>query len=250
MYDALLKLLPHKAFTFSKIWLMTAHFEIRQMNIDAARKVLGRGIGMCPRNKLFKGYIQLELQLGNVDRCRKLYEKYLEFAPHNCVAWSKYAQLEALVGESERCRGIYELAIGQPLLDMPEMLWKAYIDFEIAQEQVENTRRLYERLLERTQHVKVFISFAQFESSSNNGEHCCFLCQIFIFIFDILPPLSHIIDNDAARGIFDRAYSHMKRNGLKEERKMLLDSWVDFEKSLGMDIFLFDYYCMHFSDSL
>ena len=109
------------------------------------------------------------MQLGNVDRCRKLYEKYLEFAPHNCVAWNKYAQMEALVGEVERCRGIYELSIMQPLLDMPEMLWKAYIDFEISQDEKDNTRRLYERLLERTQHVKVFISFAQFEATSNNG---------------------------------------------------------------------------------
>lgn len=27
-------------------------------------------------------------------------------------------------------RAIYELAVGQPLLDMPEVLWKAFIDFE------------------------------------------------------------------------------------------------------------------------
>ena len=148
---------------------MAAHFEIRQNQLTAARGILGRAIGMCPRNKLFKGYIQLELQLGNVDRCRKLYEKYLEFAPHNCVAWANYAEMEALVGEYDRVRGLYELAITQPLLDMPEMLWKSYIDFEISQEEPDNTRRLYERLLEKTQHVKVFISFAQFEATNGGG---------------------------------------------------------------------------------
>ena len=48
-----------------------------------------------------------------------------------------------------------ELAISQGQLDMPEVLWKAYIVFEIEQEEYNNTRNLYRRLLQRTQHVKV-----------------------------------------------------------------------------------------------
>ena len=40
-------------------------------------------------------------------------------------------------------------------MDMPEMLWKNYIDFEIKLGETENARKLYERLLDRTQHVKV-----------------------------------------------------------------------------------------------
>lgn len=34
-------------------------------------------------------------------------------------------------------------------MDMPELLWKAYIDFEIAEEEFDNVRALYARLLER-----------------------------------------------------------------------------------------------------
>lgn len=37
------------------------------------------------------------------------------------------------------------------------MLWKSYIDFEIGQEEYENARNLYRRLLQRTRHVKVRI---------------------------------------------------------------------------------------------
>lgn len=48
---------------------MAAHFEIRQQRLDAARQILGMAIGSCPKDKLFKAYIDLELQLGNVDRC-------------------------------------------------------------------------------------------------------------------------------------------------------------------------------------
>ena len=41
---------------------------------------------------------------------------------------------------------------GFPLL---QVVRKSYIDFEIELEEYENTRKLYDRLLERTQHVKV-----------------------------------------------------------------------------------------------
>ena len=37
---------------------------------------------------------------------------------------------------------------------MPEALWKAYIDFEILNEEWDRTRALYDALLERTKHVK------------------------------------------------------------------------------------------------
>ena len=60
------------------------------MLFGAVSQVLGEALGRCPKEKLFKGYIQLELQLGEVDRCRTLYSKYLASAPHNCQAWIKY----------------------------------------------------------------------------------------------------------------------------------------------------------------
>ena len=67
----------------------------------------------------------------------------------------QYAELETILGDVDRARAIFELAIKQPKLDMPEVLWKAYIDFEVEQEEYDNTRNLYRRLLDRTQHVKV-----------------------------------------------------------------------------------------------
>lgn len=41
---------------------------------------------------------------------------------------------------------------------------QAYIEFEISQGEHERTRRLYERLLDRTKHLKVWVSFAKFEA--------------------------------------------------------------------------------------
>lgn len=57
--------------------------------------------------------------------------KCLEAFPSDCGAWAQFAALEGSVGETERSRAVFELAIRQPVLDMPEALWKAYIDFEV-----------------------------------------------------------------------------------------------------------------------
>ncbi|XP_030577074.1 crooked neck-like protein 1 isoform X2 [Archocentrus centrarchus] len=212
VYQACLELIPHKKFTFAKIWLLFAQFEIRQKSLQAARKIMGTAIGKCPKNKLLKGYIELELQLREFDRCRKLYEKYLEFTPENCTTWIKFAELETILGDTDRARAIFELAIGQPRLDMPEVLWKSYIDFEIEQEEFENTRNLYKRLLQRTQHVKVWISCAKFELSVDGPDRL-----------------------QKCRQIYEEANRGMRNCEEKEERLMLLESWRDFEKEFGTD---------------
>ena len=40
VYEACLELMPHKKFTFAKVWLMFAHFEVRQKELQKARKIL------------------------------------------------------------------------------------------------------------------------------------------------------------------------------------------------------------------
>ncbi|KAL0447810.1 UNVERIFIED_CONTAM: Pre-splicing factor clf1 [Sesamum latifolium] len=223
-----LKMIPHKKFTFTKIWLMAAHFEVRQLNIDRARRILGSAIGMAPKDKIFKKYIEIELQLGNIERCRKLYAKYLEWSPENCCAWSKFAELERSLGETERARALFELAIDQPTLDMPELLWKAYIDFEISEAEYERTRALYERLLDRTKHLKVWISYAKFEASAMDEG----LQESDLRESDYEQKRKCL---QRARAVFERALSYFRTSApeLKEERAMLLEEWLNMESSFG-----------------
>uniref|UniRef100_A0A0B7A869 Crooked neck-like protein 1 n=1 Tax=Arion vulgaris TaxID=1028688 RepID=A0A0B7A869_9EUPU len=210
VYKACLDMIPLKKFTFAKIWLMLAQFEIRQKNLNGARKVLGTAIGKCPKSKIFRGYIDLELQLREFDRCRMLYQKFLEFSPENCTTWMKYAELETILGDTDRARAILELAINQPRLDMPEVLWKAYIDFEGDQEEYDNARKLYKRLLQRTQHVKVWISYAKFELSiSEEGAL------------------------NRSRTVYREANRALKNSQDKEERLILLESWQALEEEAG-----------------
>ncbi|CAJ1927837.1 unnamed protein product [Cylindrotheca closterium] len=209
IYQTCLKVIPHKEFTFAKIWIYAAKVHVRRKDLAAARKLLGRAIGLCGKEQIFTEYIALELSLGEIDRCRALYNNYLKSMPHNCVAWSKYAELETSLGETERCRAIFELAVTQPTLDMPEVLWKGYIDFEINEGEGDHARKLYERLLEKTSHVKVWISFGQFEASEIGQ------------------------GMGIARSTFQKAYDQIKNQNLKEERVLLLDAWRALEQDRG-----------------
>ena len=52
-------------------------------------------------------------------------------------------------------------------------MWQAYIDFEIAEGELERTRALYERFLDphkALQGVAVWVSFANFEASAAEQE--------------------------------------------------------------------------------
>lgn len=155
IYAKCISVIPHKKFSFAKVWILYAKFLVRQLDLSTARKILGTSLGLAGKEKLYKGYIELEIQLRDFDRVRTLYEKYLEWAPSSCFAWNKYAELEKMLGDADRARGIFEIAISQNGLDMPEVIWKSYIEFEVEEEEWQKARNLYEKLLERTEHVKV-----------------------------------------------------------------------------------------------
>ena len=113
------------------------------------------------------------------------------------------------MGESGQTHAIYELEILSSVLDMPEVWWKSYIDFEIGECNNDHTRKLYERLLVQTGHVKVWILFAQFEGMVAVREEG----ELYSF-----------------RRIFWGAYQQLKEEGMKEEQVLLLDVWRVLEK--------------------
>jgi crooked neck len=225
IYKQCLKLIPHKKFTFAKVWLAKAYFHIRQKDLKAARLTLGQAIGMCPKNKIYREYIAMEVKLYDFGRCRKLYERWLVFDQSNMKAWKGFAELERALDDIPRARAIYEIAIDDSMtlkLDMPEVIWKDYIDMEIDEGEYDNARKLYERLLTKTSHVKVWISYAQFE--------------VNITASDTEADEDKPIPDEAkakARAIFERANKLYKEKGIKEDRVSLLQAWKSFEETHG-----------------
>jgi len=218
VYAAALRLVPHATFTFAKLWLFAAELEVRLRNLGGARKLLGEAIGRCPKPKLFEGYLRLERRLGEVDRCRRVYAKFVEFAPALAKAWIGFADFEATVGELDRARALYDLALDRDL-DLPELAWKSAIDLELKVERGDfddradeaRARELYERLLERTTHVNVWTSYAKYLAASDSAD----------------PRSSAAL----ARAVFERGYEHFKDEGDNDQRLALLEAWADLEAS-------------------
>jgi crooked neck len=218
-----LRLIPHGAFTFTKIWNHLAEFHLRSGDFGSARKAFGQAIGLStvngskkPKPSIFSKYLQMELDLREFDRARALYERWLLLDPERSATWARFAELERLLLDDERARAILEIACGQESLDIPELVWKAAIDLEFEAGDLERVRDLYERLLERSQnHLKVWVSYANMEVATEQDEEGKSLGIV------------------NARQILQRAYDHFKSIQATTERLVLLEAWKELESQHG-----------------
>ena len=202
-----IQLIPHKNFSFSKVWIELAKIYIRRDDIQAARLVLGRAIGNHPSLKVFQFYLEIESKLGNFDRCRKLHERNIELNPNSSDNWIAYFNLEVEIGEYERARKIIRQTLDLSFLDNLELVWKTAIDFEIGQQNDLEVAHLYNTLLERTKHVKVFVSFALFYFSNSQF--------------------------DKMRSTFEEAEVLYRKEKMNEERAIVVDNWFNCELQIG-----------------
>lgn len=139
----------------------------------------------------------------------------MQFDPSNSSAWIKYAELESQLGDYARTRAIFELGVSQSPLSMPEILWKAYIDFETDEGEREAARALYERLIGLSGHFKVWIAYAKFEAEAipvpralrDEEDEDEEDAEVKVVAGD--PTL--------ARAVFERSYKDLKSKGLKSE---------------------------------
>ena len=140
-----------------------------------------------------------------VERARKLFSKWIECFPTSCEAWTTFAEFEAALGETERARAIYESACNQQI-DTPENAWKAFIEFEIGLNDFSRVETLYEQLVSKSQHVKVWISYGSWLIEQHKKSL-----------------------RDKGRTVFRRGYNSLKEQGLKEERVLLLEKWLQLD---------------------
>ncbi|EJS42716.1 clf1p [Saccharomyces arboricola H-6] len=235
-------IIPHKHFTFSKIWIMYAKFLIRQDNIPQARKVLGKAIGLCPKAKTFKSYIELELKLKEFDRVRKIYEKFIEFQPSNLLTWLQYAELEENLGDEDRVRGIYMVALDEKSYFLTkeakiELLQK-YITFETESQEFEKARKLYRNYLQLNEFsVQSWIEFAMYQSSTPTDQQLSDLAKLQIENVDEDVEFEITDENKMeARKIFEEAVSYFKANGDKQGRLSILEALKDYEETYGTEL--------------
>ena len=247
IYEKVLVLLQPLPFAFSKLYILYAEFALRQRDLPLARKIYGQAIARCGKDSVYLSYLELELLLGEVERCRRIYEKWLEQRSEKAEVWCRYAEMEDRLEEVERARRIMELGVGQGRLDRPERVWKCYIDLELRwmknsvdeaadaetkderrTEGRERVRRLYERLLQQSRHVKVYISYAQFEAGEKQWDRTR---RIFTQADEHYRDRCKQADKLSRA---DMAWTEVReREAVREERVLLLSSWLEYEQLYG-----------------
>ena len=98
---------------------------------------------------------------------------------------------------------------------MPELVWKAYIDFFIADENNEKARELFKRLLDKSKNCKVWLGYAQFEKSVGDLEEARKILENAENYFKENPELKEV--NFILISLFIYYY---------QERVFLLESWL------------------------
>lgn len=76
VHNVLLALINLLVVYYLQMWILAAQFEVRQQRLDAARKILGMSLGMCPKDRTYKAYIEvstailaLEYQVDTMTSC-------------------------------------------------------------------------------------------------------------------------------------------------------------------------------------
>ena len=202
-------LLMEKKISSKKTWLFGFRQLIRAKQVREARMWLGKALGLAPHEKIFKAYIEFEMQLGNFDRCEQIFKKWLQTFPEESEPWEDYLEYNQTLDKRERVKAVFELAVsGKFGLTRPEKVYKKYIDILTDWNEYDQVREAYRQLLAKTGHVKVFLALAHFEAS--------------------------LEEVGRMREVFSGADLAMKGKAhLKEERALLLRSWLDLEKDLN-----------------
>merc|ERR1712151_439929 len=93
-------------------------------------------------------------------------------------------------------------------LDMPELVWKRYIDLEVGLEEMGNARQVWLQLLEKSNHARVYVAYSEFEANTAKN----------------MPAL---------RDALERGIKHFKSEHRGEERAMILEHWLRLEQDHG-----------------
>ncbi|EAN32759.1 Suppressor of forked protein (Suf) family protein [Theileria parva strain Muguga] len=167
IYLKSLQILPRD---FSKIYIYLSQLYLRMGDLKKMRSVMGNAIGLCKKEKIFETYSDIELKLGNIDRCRIIFTKYVEIYPYNYKSWLAYINFELLLNEINRVRKLCEYAIEMEQMNNPEAIWNKYISIE-KNYSYSNVIALYKKLLQKTQHIKIYKEYSKYEYENGNNEN-------------------------------------------------------------------------------
>lgn len=240
-----LSVIPHDKFAFGKLWIMYAEFEIRtSKRLDDARKILGRAIGQgCqakPKRKIFEYYISLEAKIGEYDRVRKIFDKWLEMTILDSKSSGtisaaevllKYIEFEQSLKESDRCIELFKLGMSDLIPDNRSVL-SEYVDFLKEEFRYAEARQTLRQEINSKDQPSTWIFLALFESSILSPSQIEQLENLETDQANFELDDHHLTET---RSVFEEGYNHYRKENKGKEAIEILNSWKDFETSHGSE---------------
>lgn len=243
VWNDCLGVIPHTQFSFGKVWIHFAEFELRHDGLSSARKVLGRAIGQTctskPKKKILRYYIGLEKSLGEWNRCRKLYEKWLELAITSSQINDassilfEYIEFEKELNEVDRVTSLYNtgLELCQVTAKLQtSILWISFIDFYKDEMRYNEARDLYKQLVAAEDTTRNWIAYAFFESSILSPAQLEALEKSTDTEVEFEITDTH---KKSTRAVFQAAADHYKANKEDQNRLVILQQWKKYEEEHG-----------------
>lgn len=210
----------HKTFSFGKLWRMYAHAEIRQGNLESARRILGTGLGLLPKKKsLYLAYVDLETSLGEFDRARKIFGLWVQRDARNSQPFLSFADFELKFGELTRARKILEIAT--TINDLKDQLrvWDKIAEL-IGIENIEKASDICEQYIAENNSLYQWRTYLNVLSTAQ-------------------------VESDQIRKVCERAYKALKEKAMKldaisgsierEDAMTIGQIWLSWEKSQASD---------------
>jgi len=182
VYETAIKLMESQNIFSTKIFKSYAQFELRhQHDLKKFRDILARGLVSTGGKKpsLARFWIETELQLGDIAQARFAAAKLVEVNPSLVSNWISFIDLELGLGELARAVALCEAALKTiSSLDQPELIFKKWIEIEIAREDYEKVRKIFQKVIKLSDNYKAFLAYAEFESlTMNSRERACAILE-------------------------------------------------------------------------
>lgn len=207
---------------FTKLYRAAAEHYLRAKDLTSFRVLMGNAIGRYPQKaSLFRFYIEIELKLHQWERVRQLHTQWIKKRPESAVAYIAFAETELLLNESERALKIFEL--GTQNAEDAELVWRVWL--ETQEELTGDSSGVFELLLERSGHPRVWLAYAQMHKRQGRVEQmrsvlnrALAMCdgenrQLILDTWRLLDPGTKVIEEDTSDLLLEAA-KLWKQSGL------------------------------------
>ncbi|KAF9477538.1 nucleic acid-binding protein [Pholiota conissans] len=118
----------------SKVWTLFGEFQLRQGNVEEARKLLPRSLQSLEKRKHLKTisrFAQLEYKHGDAERGKTLFEGIVDSHPKRWDMWSVYMDMEAAQGNIQGLRNLFDRVLALKMTShKAKTFFKKWLDVE------------------------------------------------------------------------------------------------------------------------